>query len=61
MAPGLGRRCPCGFATSVENAVETRLPIGMQLIGPGFSERLLLRIGRSLEKVQTSDFRPPTS
>jgi len=50
---------PCGFSTVLENGVETRLPIGMQLIGPGFSERVLLRIGRMLERIQTADFRPP--
>jgi aspartyl-tRNA(Asn)/glutamyl-tRNA(Gln) amidotransferase subunit A len=39
--PGLS--IPCGIT-------ENRLPIGMQLIGPVFSEPLLFRAGRCYEK-----------
>ena len=36
------------------------LPIGMQLMGPDFSERKLLRIGRALElAVEWQESRPP--
>jgi aspartyl-tRNA(Asn)/glutamyl-tRNA(Gln) amidotransferase subunit A len=46
---------PCGFD-------EQKLPIGLQLMGPHFSEELLLRAARSFEQ-QTgfSNLTPPTA
>ena len=50
--PGLS--VPCGFAGAVagESAgASSRLPVGMQIIGPQFSEDLLLRVGHAYEQV----------
>jgi len=44
--PGLS--LPCGFD-------KNGLPIGIQLLGPDFSEEVLLRIGRAYEKVTAGD------
>ena len=44
--PGLS--LPCGIA-------EDNLPIGLQLLGPDFSEATLLRLGRAYEKATESD------
>ncbi len=46
---------PAGFAVSAgDGGVEHRLPIGVQLVGPALSERVLLRIARMLERVSTA-------
>ena len=47
--PGLS--IPCGLS---EN-----LPVGLQLIGPQFSENLLFRAGHALEKAFEFDYVPP--
>ena len=39
-----GLSLPCGFTSG-----ERPLPIGLQLLGPNFSEEKLLRIGRMYE------------
>jgi aspartyl-tRNA(Asn)/glutamyl-tRNA(Gln) amidotransferase subunit A len=46
---------PCGFTTG-----EKPLPIGLQLLGPAFSEEKLLRIARMYEKSTDWHTRRPT-
>ena len=47
--PGLS--IPCGLSEA--------LPVGLQLIGPQFSENLLFRVGHALEQTIGFDFVPP--
>ncbi|HVT81419.1 MAG TPA: Asp-tRNA(Asn)/Glu-tRNA(Gln) amidotransferase subunit GatA [Phycisphaerae bacterium] len=47
-----GLSLPCGFSSS-------GLPIGMQLLGPTFSEKALLRVGRHYEKAHEWGKRKP--
>jgi aspartyl-tRNA(Asn)/glutamyl-tRNA(Gln) amidotransferase subunit A len=46
--PGLS--IPCGLSEG--------LPVGLQLIGPQFSENLLFRAGHALERALDFDFVP---
>jgi aspartyl-tRNA(Asn)/glutamyl-tRNA(Gln) amidotransferase subunit A len=46
--PGLS--IPCGLSQ--------RLPVGLQLIGPQFSENLLFRVGHALERAIGFDYVP---
>jgi aspartyl-tRNA(Asn)/glutamyl-tRNA(Gln) amidotransferase subunit A len=46
--PGLN--VPCGLSE--------RLPVGLQLIGPQFSENLLFRAGHALERALGFDYVP---
>ncbi|MEM8872989.1 MAG: Asp-tRNA(Asn)/Glu-tRNA(Gln) amidotransferase subunit GatA [Planctomycetota bacterium] len=46
---------PCGFSTDPEKP----LPIGLQLVGPNFSEAKLLRVARMLESVTDYHKRRP--
>ena len=48
--PGLS--IPCGLSQG--------LPVGLQLIGPQFSENLLFRVGHALERALAFDFVPDT-
>jgi aspartyl-tRNA(Asn)/glutamyl-tRNA(Gln) amidotransferase subunit A len=48
--PGLS--VPCGLSSN-------RLPIGLQLLGPSWSEPLLLRLGYALDQVRPFTERPP--
>jgi len=48
--PGIS--VPCGFT-------EAGLPVGLQILGPNFSEKLLLRAGRTLEAVVDAGSRRP--
>lgn len=47
-----GINVPCGLSSE-------RLPIGMQLLGPNWSEPTLLRLGDAYERVKTFTERPP--
>jgi aspartyl-tRNA(Asn)/glutamyl-tRNA(Gln) amidotransferase subunit A len=47
--PGLN--IPCGLSDG--------LPVGLQLIGPQFSENLLFRVGHALEQAIGFDYVPP--
>ena len=47
--PGLS--IPCGLSEG--------LPVGLQLIGPQFSENLLFRAGHALERAIGFDYVPP--
>ena len=47
--PGLS--IPCGLSEG--------LPVGLQLIGPQFSENLLFRAGHALEQALGFDYVPP--
>ena len=47
--PGLS--IPCGLSEG--------LPVGLQLIGPQFSENLLFRAGHALERALQFDYVPP--
>jgi aspartyl-tRNA(Asn)/glutamyl-tRNA(Gln) amidotransferase subunit A len=47
--PGLS--IPCGLSNG--------LPVGLQLIGPQFSENLLFRVGHALERALGFDYVPP--
>jgi aspartyl-tRNA(Asn)/glutamyl-tRNA(Gln) amidotransferase subunit A len=51
--PGIS--LPCGFTTGT-----TPLPIGLQLLGPTFSEAKLLRIARMYESATDWHTRRPT-
>ena len=48
-----GLSLPCGYSA-------TNLPIGMQLLGPTFSEQKLLRVARHYEKAHDGGKRKPT-
>ncbi|MDQ1613702.1 MAG: aspartyl-tRNA(Asn)/glutamyl-tRNA(Gln) amidotransferase subunit [Pyrinomonadaceae bacterium] len=50
--PGLS--VPCGLS-------QTKLPIGMQLLGPHWSEPTLFRFAHAYEQAQPFDARPPVS
>jgi aspartyl-tRNA(Asn)/glutamyl-tRNA(Gln) amidotransferase subunit A len=52
---------PGGFADASADGRTTRLPVGVQLVGPAMGEKELLRIARMFEKATGfGEERPPT-